>query len=127
MAQKSKRNGADAGAREAHFIPVFMKKTRPGYQIEVLCDQELIPTIEDVLFAETTTIGIRRCPMDRTVLQREAGSVKTSFGDVRVKRVVLPDGTVRAYPEHDSVAELARSSEVSYQDVVRAALAACNC
>ena len=117
----------EAGAREAHFVPVFMKKARPGYQIEVLCDQELIPAIEEVLFAETTTIGIRRCPMDRTVLQREAGSVKTSFGDVRVKRVVLPDGTVRAYPEHDSVAELARSSEASYQDVVRAAFAACNC
>lgn len=115
----------EAGAREAHFVPVFMKKNRPGYQVEVICDEELIPSLEGLLFSETTTIGVRRYPLERTALVREAAVVGTPFGDVEVKRVVLPGGTVRVYPEHESVARLARKGDTSYQDVMRAALAAC--
>lgn len=109
----------EAGAREAHFIPVFMKKGRPGYKVEVLCSEIDIPVLEEVLFDETTTIGIRRIPMQRTVLVREEGKASTPYGSVRTKRVVLPDGTTREYPEHDSVAEVARSARVSYQTVIR--------
>ena len=60
-----------AGAREAHYVPVFMKKNRPAYQIQTLCAEEDIAALERVLFAETTTIGIRRTPMERTVLPRD--------------------------------------------------------
>lgn len=111
----------EVGAREAHFVPVFMKKCRPGYQIEVLCGEEDISAIEDVLFEDTTTIGIRRQPMERTVLLREADVVETEFGEVRVKRVTLPNGTKRCYAEHDSIAEIATGQELAYQDVLRAA------
>lgn len=107
------------GAREAHFLPVFMKKGRPGYQIEVLCMEEDRAALERVLFEDTTTIGIRRCAIDRTALPREAGEAQTPYGAVRTKRVVLPDGSVRAYPEHDSVAEVSRQAGVPYQDVLR--------
>lgn len=107
------------GAREAHFIPVFMKKGRPGYQIEVLCDEELIPALEQVLFEDTTTIGVRRSPLWRHALTREEAMLETEFGAVRAKRVVLPDGTTRTYPEHDAIAEVAREQHVGYQDVLR--------
>ncbi len=107
------------GAREAHFVPVFMKKGRPGYQIEVICDEDLIGVLEDVLFEDTTTIGVRRYALERTALERELGYVKTPYGVVRTKCVVLPNGSVREYPEHDSVAELARENGVSYQEVLR--------
>lgn len=111
------------GAREAHFIPVFMKKGRPGYQIEVLCANEDVAALEQVLFANTTTIGIRRHPVWRTTLQRELGEETVHpYGVVRVKRVVLPNGDVRTYPEHDSVAHIASAQGVSYQDVMRAFL-----
>lgn len=109
----------EEGAREAHFLPVFMKKGRPGYQIEVLCGEERIPALEDVLFADTTTIGVRRYPMERTALRRERGEVETPYGSITVKRVVLPDGTTRVYPEHDSVAAAARAQGASYQEVFR--------
>ena len=107
------------GAREAHFIPVFMKKGRPGYQIEVLCDEELIPVLEQVLFEDTTTIGVRRSPLWRHALDREEVTLETEFGAVRAKRVVLPNGKVRTYPEHDAVAEIARKQRMGYQDVLR--------
>ena len=111
----------EQGAREAHFVPVFMKKGRPGYQIEVLCDEERIPALEHVLFADTTTIGVRRYPLERTALERRQVTLATPYGELRAKQVTLPDGTTRAYPEHDAVAALARETGRSYQDVLRAA------
>ncbi len=110
-----------AGAREAHFLPVFMKKGRPGYQIEVLCDKERIPMLESILFADTTTIGIRRCQMERTVLERREVYMDTPYGPIRAKQVVLPDESIRTYPEHDAVAAAARDRGIGYQDVVKAA------
>ena len=110
----------DEGALEAHFLPVFMKKGRPGYQIEVICVEDSVAALEDVLFADTTTIGVRRFPMERTALVRDAVEVDTSLGTVRGKHVVLPDGSERTYYEHDSVAEIARKRDMGYQDVLRA-------
>ena len=114
----------DAGALEVHYLPVFMKKNRPGYQIEILCGESRISTLENIIFENTTTIGIRRCPEWRTALPREFREVETEFGAVRTKVVSLPSGAKRAYPEHDSIAELALASGASYQDVLRAATAA---
>ena len=110
-----------AGAREAHFLPVFMKKGRPGYQIEVLCGQDDIPVLENIIFEDTTTIGIRRYPLKRTTLDRSFGTLQTDFGEIAVKRVVLPNGETRAYPEHDSVARLAQEQGLGYETVRRAA------
>lgn len=112
----------DAGAREAHFLPVFMKKGRPGYQIEVLCSQADIPILENIIFEDTTTIGIRRYPLERTALDRSFGVVQTEYGEIAVKRVTLPSGETRAYPEHDSVAQAAAAHGAGYEEVRRAAL-----
>lgn len=111
----------DAGALEVHFLPVFMKKNRPGYQIEVLCGASRIHQLENIIFENTTTIGIRRCPEWRTALPREQREVATSLGTLRVKVVTLPSGARRAYPEHDSVAAMAQAGGVSYQDALRVA------
>lgn len=99
-----------AGAREAHFVPVYMKKGRPAYQIQVICLQEDIRAMEEELFAHTTTIGVRRVPMERSVLLREELVADTPFGAARAKRVVLPNGEARVMPEHDDVAALVEAS-----------------
>ena len=114
-----------AGAREAHYLPVFMKKNRPAYQVQVLCAEEDIPALEAVLFEETTTIGVRRTPMGRTVLPRDIVQVATAFGALRAKRALLPGGGARLYPEYEDVAKAARDRGLPYQEVYRAALAAC--
>lgn len=109
----------EVGVREAHFVPVFMKKGRPGYKIEVLCDEGRIAKVEEVLFEDTTTIGIRRYPVERTALRRSLLAIDVDGMCVRMKRVVLPSGTCRTYPEHDSVAEVAAVRGISYQDALR--------
>ena len=108
-----------AGAREVHYVPVFMKKNRPAYEICVLCTEDLIPAMEEILFCETTTIGIRRQCMERTILNRENRRVETSYGEARVKLCELPgtNGVWRCYPEYDSVIALCKVSGLSYQDM----------
>ena len=106
-----------AGARDVHFIPCLMKKNRPGTMISVICSKEQIPTMEDILFHETTTIGIRRCSMERTVLPRKPRSIETSYGSLQVKECTLPDGTIRIYPEYDSMRELAEKTGKSMLEI----------
>lgn len=114
-----------AGAREAHCIPLFTKKNRPAYQLQVICGEEDVPRMERLVFEETTTIGVRRCRMERTVLPRTERAVWTELGEIAVKSVILPSGETRLYPEHDSVAQAARDRGVSYQQAYRCCLAAC--
>lgn len=105
-----------AGARDVHYIPVFMKKNRPAYQLNVICDKEAISKMENIIFRETTTIGIRRMEMERTVLERTEMKANTSLGKTEVKVCILPDGEKRYYPEYDSVKRLAGRHGMSYQE-----------
>ena len=113
-----------AGAREAHAIPIVMKKGRPGHQLEVICDGELAPALERIIFENTTTIGIRSMDMRRHALPRTPDGIETPYGRVATKLVVMPDGHVRAYPEYSSVVEACERTGASFQDVFRAAQAA---
>ena len=112
----------DAGAREVHYLPVQMKKNRPAYELCVLCLEEEIPIMEQIIFSNTTTIGIRRCRMERTVLTREIQIVETFYGAARVKICTVLDGensesVKRCYPEYESVIDLSRKSGKSYQQI----------
>lgn len=106
----------EAGARDVHYTPVFMKKNRPAYQLNIICKEEEIPVLEDIIFMETTTIGIRKVQMERTVLDREIKRVNTSLGEVKVKVCGLKEGK-RIYPEYESVAAICRDTGLSYQEV----------
>lgn len=105
-----------AGARDVHYIPVYMKKNRPAYQMNVICSEEDVAKMEEIIFCETTTIGIRRVRMERTVMKREIRMIKTSFGEARVK-ICKFEGNTRVYPEYESVAAICREQNLSYQDV----------
>lgn len=106
----------EAGARDVHYIPSFMKKNRPAYQLNVICTQEDIPKLEEIIFAETSTIGIRRQRMERTILKRETREIDTPLGTAKVKVCKLGDVT-RGYPEYESVTELCHRHGKSYQEV----------
>lgn len=106
----------EAGARDVHYTPVYMKKNRPAYQLNVVCKEEDISKLEEIIFEETTTIGIRRQRMERTVLNRDLKKVKTSLGEVKVKICEVSSGK-RFYPEYSSVIDICKSSGLSYQDV----------
>ena len=103
----------EAGARDVHYMPVFMKKNRPAWQLNVICGEEDIEKLEQIIFRETTTIGIRRMKMERTVLRREERMVDTVFGQAQVK-VCEARGVKRFYPEYESVARLARECQAPF-------------
>ncbi len=107
----------DAGARDVSYTPVFMKKNRPAYQLNVICSLEDVQKMEEIIFCETTTIGIRKVEMERTVLKRHIKKIMTPFGEAAVKECMLPDGTKRFYPEYNSAAVLAGENNLSFQEV----------
>lgn len=106
-----------AGALDVHYIPCFMKKNRPAWLLTALCTEEKIKNIEDVIFSNTTTIGIRKIKVSRTRLERKEVSVKTEFGEIKAKQIILPDGTKRNYPEYESVAAICREKGLNFQQV----------
>lgn len=105
------------GAVDVHYIPVFMKKSRPAYLLTVLCDKESVNILENIIFRETTTIGIRKVKMERSILEREFETLCLPMGEIKVKKCTLPDGTIRRYPEYEEVARLARKTNKSIQEI----------
>ena len=114
----------EAGARDVHYTPVFMKKNRPAWQLNVICMAEDVEKLERIIFRETTTIGIRRVQMERTVLKREERTVSTVFGQAGVK-VCEARGVKRFYPEYESAAKLAKENQVPLSQVYEAVQKCC--
>lgn len=102
------------GAREVHYTPIYTKKNRPAYTLTVICKESEREKLENLIFSETTTIGIRRVEMERTILQREIQKKDTPVGTAIVKACTLPDGNIRYYPEYENVAELAERNQLSF-------------
>lgn len=105
-----------AGALDVNYMPMYMKKNRPAYLLTVLCRPSDRERMEQILFVETTTIGIRRQFMSRTVLKRENRQMVTSFGKVDIKVLYQPDG-MRYAPEFESVAKIAREKDMAFHKV----------
>lgn len=106
----------EAGARDVHYYPVYMKKNRPGWQLNVICEEEKIAQLEQIIFEETTTIGIRRIRVERSVLGRNIEKVQTPYGDALVKVCHLGDET-KIYPEYESVVKICKEQQLPYQEV----------
>jgi len=112
----------DAGALDAFLVPIIMKKGRPGHLLTVLARPQDVPTLEDVLFAETGTLGIRQQEGLRSKLGRRHVTVNTRFGPIRVKLGLRGPRVVRVSPEYEDCAAAARATGASLRDVQAAAL-----
>ncbi len=113
----------EAGARDVHYTPVYMKKNRPAWLLTVICREEDIPGMEALIFAETTSIGIRRIRMERTILPRKKIKVMIPFGEVEVK-ICGPQGAEKCYPEYESLAKICRKTGISYGEAYQMAMEA---
>ena len=106
-----------AGALDVHYSPVYMKKNRPAWELTVICKKSKMEEIEDIIFKETTTIGIREFPsVMRSILHRNQKQVETPFGIAEVKEVALP-GERRFYPEYESVKAIAEKKHLPFAEV----------
>ena len=106
-----------AGALEVFYVSAQMKKNRPGTLLTVVCPPALRAPLADIIFRETTTIGLRHHEVDRECLQREIVSVRTPIGSIRFK-VAWRDGRViNAVPEFEDCAKLAAAQDLSVKEV----------
>lgn len=106
----------EAGAADVWYTPVFMKKNRPAYMLSLICREEEISRMEDILFIQTTTIGVRRYPVSRTILDRKKRKVMTEFGEAEVKVCTYKSRTF-CYPEFESVRNICKENGLDYQTV----------
>lgn len=113
-----------AGALDVALAPIQMKKGRPGILLSVQSQPENADKLEQLLFTQTPTLGVRRATVTRTVLAREEQTVTTPWGDVKGKVAFLPDGTPRFSPEFESCREIAHENNVALVTVMDAAQAA---
>ena len=98
------------GALDVFYTPIFMKKNRPAYRLTVACRKEDIYKLQNIMFKETTTIGIRYRFESRTKLERKIIEIDTKYGKLKAKKVIN-NGEEYIYPEYESLKELYRLVE----------------
>jgi uncharacterized protein (TIGR00299 family) protein len=111
-----------AGAWDVYRVPVQMKKGRTGVQLTVLCRPGLVPALRDLIFRETTTIGLHWRLENKSSLQREFVEVQTQWGPVKIKIARWPSGEVaNAAPEYEDCRQLAAQHSVPLKQVMQQA------
>ncbi|MEM1172414.1 MAG: nickel pincer cofactor biosynthesis protein LarC [Cyanobacteria bacterium P01_H01_bin.35] len=111
-----------AGALDVFTQPVTMKKSRLGILLTVICTPEKLSACEEVIFRETTTLGIRQSIQQRTILEREIYQVETEYGAVRLKVAKMEDKIVNVQPEYEDCATLARQQNLPLMEVQKMVL-----
>ena len=110
-----------AGAKDVFITPIIMKKSRPAVKLSVLCTPDVENRVNDVLFRETSTIGIRKYSINKTMLERKVEQISTRFGEVRVKSAFYQGVCIKSKPEYDDCIKIARSKNIPiskvYQEV----------
>jgi len=114
----------DAGALDVFLTPVQMKHNRPAVQVSVISAPEYVSGLLEVVFAETTTIGVRTHSVQRCKLRREAIAVETPYGPVAVKVARQGGKVVNVSPEHQDCQQVATERGLPLKEVYQAALAA---
>lgn len=104
------------GALDAFYTPIQMKKNRPATMLSVICREEQVERLSQIIFSETSTIGIRVRQSRRLILDRELKTLKTAVGDIRVKSYGV-SGLERIQPEYEDCAKAARENNLSLQEV----------
>ncbi len=106
------------GALDVFYTPIFMKKNRPAYKLTVMCKRENIQKLQNIIFKETTTIGIRYRFEYRTELDREIVELDTKYGKIKAKKVIN-NGDTYVYPEYESIKELAEKNNIPLKELYK--------
>jgi uncharacterized protein (TIGR00299 family) protein len=113
-----------AGALDVYLTPVQMKKNRPGLLLSVLCEEDAVGRLAELILRQTTSFGVRMEKVERLKLARKFEQVKTPFGEVTVKIGLLGAERVQVSPEFDSVRAVSEASGAPMKEVYQAALKA---
>ncbi|ETA81590.1 LarC family nickel insertion protein [Youngiibacter fragilis] len=109
----------ESGARDVFFTPIFMKKNRPAYKLSVTCRGDYVKKMESIIFKNTTTIGIKKYRIEKTVLEYSIINVDTRFGSVRVK--VSSHEDIKCYsPEFEDIKTICNISGKGFKEISEA-------
>lgn len=106
------------GALDVFYTPIFMKKNRPAYRLSVACRKEDMFKLQNIIFKETTTIGIRYRFESRTELGREFVEIDTKYGKIRAKKVTN-NGETYVYPEYESMKGIAEENNIPLKELYK--------
>ncbi len=109
----------DSGAADAWLTPILMKKSRPANQLSVLCSSDKVKKMKEVIFTNSTTIGLREYKINKSVLSRTEIQVPTKYGSVTVKQSVFEGKIVRSKPAYDECKALAKLNAISIEEIER--------
>ncbi|MDQ3373039.1 MAG: nickel pincer cofactor biosynthesis protein LarC [Acidobacteriota bacterium] len=105
------------GALDCWFTPIQMKKNRPATMVSILCSEDKKEILIELLYTETTTLGIRVKEIERNCLERESQKIKTEFGEVNVKIALYKGKIVNVKPEYEQLRQISLNSGISLQEV----------
>lgn len=108
----------DYGALDVYISPIIMKKSRPAFKINVLCDEENSTKLEEILLKETTTFGIRKYNVEKIMLEREEREVNTSLGKVTVKAGIYKGKKIKEKFEYEDLKRIAFEKGLSINEVM---------
>ncbi|MBA3335361.1 MAG: nickel pincer cofactor biosynthesis protein LarC [Acidobacteria bacterium] len=112
----------ELGALDCWFTPIQMKKNRPATMISILCSEDKKDILSELLYTETSTLGIRIREVERNCLRREFQKIKTELGEVDVKMAFYKGKIVNVKPEYEQIREISLNSGESFQEVEKKVL-----
>ncbi len=111
------------GALDVYWVPVFMKKNRPGTMVQVLCRKDQKNAVIACILSETTSSGVRFYDVKRCILEREKITIDTVYGSLQAKRIVSPDGSERVVPEYEVCKKIALEKNIPirivYDEIIK--------
>ncbi len=110
------------GALDVYTTPIFMKKNRAANMLSVLLEEKNEEAVKNIIFEESSTLGIRRSKVERYELERKFEKVETKFGSVTIKAAVTPNGVEKVHPEFEEVKKAAVENGVPFTEVFNEAV-----
>lgn len=107
----------ESGANDVFYTPIYMKKNRPGVLLQLLCHKGKLPVMKDILFKETTTLGIRYYPLTVHRLERMFYEVRTKWGPVKLKVGMHEGKAVQKTPEYEDCRKIAQLHDIPLKKV----------
>ncbi|CDF58764.1 nickel pincer cofactor biosynthesis protein LarC [Thermobrachium celere] len=107
----------NAGAKDVYYTPIYMKKNRPAVILNVITSKSKEDEILDIIFTESTTIGVRKIKIDRVELKREIKKIETEYGEVRVKIARYKDKIVNVKPEYEDLKKIAEKNNIPLKEL----------
>ena len=111
----------EIGSMDVYLTPIIMKKERPAVKLSVLLSSTILPKAEEFLLKETTSLGIRKYEVEKTMLKRENSTLKTAYGDIRIKSALLNGKKIKWKAEYEDCKKIANEKNIPIQNVYKEA------